>query len=68
MSGVPMPWQPDPSRLIGAEWIEHGYRVTPDFREPEECPICQSPDTTCTDATHRAGMAYLKAQEQEDGP
>lgn len=60
---LPMPWEPAPDRLIGEEWIEHGYVTMPDMREPEACFICQIEDGSCTDATHRAGMAYLEAQE-----
>lgn len=46
-----------PDRLIGEEWIEHGYQVSPSTIEAEDCPICGARNTTCTDATHRAGMA-----------
>jgi len=50
-------YAPGPDRLVGEEWIEHGYQASPSFLVPEECPICGSPDGTCTDATHRFGMA-----------
>lgn len=52
-----------PDRLIGQEWIEHGYQTSPLSLEAEDCPICGARNTTCTDATHRMGMA---AQQSED--
>ena len=52
-----------PSRLIGEEWVEHGYRTSPTTLVPDECPICGSPNNTCTALTHAIGM---EMQRQED--
>lgn len=57
---------PGPSRLIGEEWIAHGYQTTPDMLTPDPCPICGSPNGTCTNATHLAGMQQ-QGLTQDDG-
>lgn len=36
------------TRLIGEEWIEHGYKINPIFEEVEPCPICDAPNQTCS--------------------
>lgn len=40
---------PDPLYLIGEEWIEHGYRVSPIFDQFEPCIVCGAPNSTCTE-------------------
>lgn len=53
------PGEPEQSaghvRLIGEEWIEHGYRASPIFDEVEPCAICDAPNQTCT---HFTSMSY----------
>lgn len=38
---------PGPLHLVGQEWVEHGYRVSPIFENPEPCIICGAPQSTC---------------------
>lgn len=37
-----------PLRLLGAEWVDHGYPITPIFDDFEPCIICGMPNSTCT--------------------
>lgn len=39
----------EPLRLIGQEWVDHGYPITPIFEEVEPCPICDMPNQVCTE-------------------
>lgn len=44
-------------RLLGEEWIDHGYPLTPVL--PEDlgpCPICGAPNTTCTGREFHNGI------------
>ena len=54
---------PGPLRLIGEEWIAHGYQYTPGIPFAEECPICGSPNTTCTAYSHEAGMKFQREEQ-----
>lgn len=38
-------------RIIGQEWVDHGYKITPIFEEIEPCAICDAPDQNCTHFT-----------------
>lgn len=36
------------TELIGAEWIDHGFRVSPILGGADPCPICDAPNQVCT--------------------
>ncbi|QGJ92927.1 hypothetical protein SEA_KABOCHA_37 [Gordonia phage Kabocha] len=55
---------PGPDRLIGQEWVDRGYPISPILDEVEDCPICGAPSTTCTEATHLLGLAMQQPLEE----
>ena len=42
----------DEDRIIGTEWIEHGYKFIPIVEEVDPCIIDGAPQNTCTDSSH----------------
>lgn len=51
-------WQPG-QRLLGQDWIEHGYEVDVAMQDDiEDCPICGAINNTCTGRDHFNGTQH----------